>query len=371
MIAHIVGARPNFVKAGPVVHACETAGLPQAVIHTGQHYDEALSAVFFDELGLPEPDVDLGVGSDTHARQTAALMIGLEEALTQRSPDVVVVYGDVNSTVAAALVAVKLGMPVAHVEAGLRSFDWTMPEEVNRKVTDSLSDLCFVTSPEGIAHLGHEGVPADRIHFVGNPMIDTLLANRDRFDANRFRNEHDLDGDYGMVTLHRPHNVDDPDDARRVVQALAAVGERLPLLLPLHPRGRETLAEAGLFDQPGIRVVDPVSYVEFLSGVRGSSLVITDSGGVQEETTILDVPCITVRPNTERPVTVTHGTNQLVTPEELSKAASAVLDGEWRAAEERPPLWDGRSGRRIARVLSSRVTNGVEGPSPVAVNDDE
>lgn len=355
MIAHIVGARPNFVKAGPVVHACEAAGLAQAVVHTGQHYDEALSAVFFDELGLPEPDVDLGVGSDSHARQTAALMVGLEQALTEREPDMVVVYGDVNSTVAAALVAVKLGIAVAHVEAGLRSFDWTMPEEINRKVTDSLSDLCFVTSPEGIAHLGHEGVAADRIHFVGNPMIDTLLSNLDRFDADRFRDHHDLDGDYGMVTLHRPHNVDNPEDARRVVEALAAVSERLPLLLPLHPRGRETLAEVGLFDQPRIRVIDPISYVEFLSGVRGSSLVITDSGGVQEETTVLEVPCITVRPNTERPVTVTHGTNQLVAPEELPKAASAVFDGDWRAAEERPPLWDGRSGERIAAVLTRLV----------------
>lgn len=353
MILHIVGARPNFVKAGPVVEACEDHGLEQILIHTGQHYDDALSSIFFRELGLPTPDVDLGVGSGTHARQTAALMTALEDTLLEHRPDLVVVYGDVNSTMAGALVGVKLGIPVAHVEAGLRSFDWSMPEEINRKVTDALSELCLVTSPDGIAHLGHEGIPEDRIHFVGNPMIDTLLANLDRLDVDRFRDMYEISGDYGMVTLHRPHNVDQLEDARQVVEALAALSEQIPLLLPLHPRGRKTLESAGLMAHGRIRAMDPIGYVDFLSGVRGARLVVTDSGGVQEETTILDVPCLTVRPNTERPITLTHGTNQLVTPATLADVAFKVLDGEWRPPSERPPLWDGHAGQRIAGILQS------------------
>jgi UDP-N-acetylglucosamine 2-epimerase (non-hydrolysing) len=349
-ILHIVGARPNFMKAAPVVHAGAKLGLAQLLVHTGQHYDQAMSDVFFTELGLPEPDVNLGVGSGTHARQTAALMSALEDTFVEREPSMVVVYGDVNSTIAAALVAAKLHIRLAHVEAGLRSFDWTMPEEVNRRVTDVCSDVLFATSPEAIGHLAREGIDPSRVHFVGNPMIDTLLSNLAQFDTERFRARHGLAGPYGLVTLHRPANVDDPEAVRVLVGQLHAVAEHLPLVFPVHPRGRALLEEAGLVASERLRVVEPIGYVEFLSGVRGAAVVITDSGGVQEETTVLDVPCLTARPNTERPVTITHGTNRLVAPAEIAKAVEAVLADPPHVAEP-PPLWDGRSGERIAAVL--------------------
>jgi UDP-N-acetylglucosamine 2-epimerase (non-hydrolysing) len=353
-LVHIVGARPNFMKAAPVVHAATRLGVPQLLVHTGQHYDRAMSDVFFTELGLPEPDVNLGVGSGSHARQTAALMTALEDTFIERDPAMVVVYGDVNSTIAAALVAAKLHIRVAHVEAGLRSFDWTMPEEVNRRVTDLCADVLFTTSPEAMGHLGREGIDPSRVHFVGNPMIDTLLVNLDHFDAPRFRRDHDLDGDYGLVTLHRPANVDDPDAARRLVGQLHAVAERLPLVFPVHPRGRALLEDAGLSPSGQLRVIEPIGYVEFLSGVRGAAVVITDSGGVQEETTVLNVPCLTARPNTERPVTITHGTNRLVAPDDIAKMVDTVLADPPRVAEP-PPLWDGRAGERIAAILRDEL----------------
>jgi len=349
-LLHIVGARPNFMKAAPVVHACTDLGLPQLLVHTGQHYDRAMSDVFFNELGLPEPDVNLGVGSGSHARQTAALMTALEDTFIEREPTMVVVYGDVNSTLAAALVASKLQIRVAHVEAGLRSFDWTMPEEVNRRVTDLCADLLFATSADAIGHLGNEGVDLTRVHFVGNPMIDTLLRNLDHFDVARFRATYDLDGPYGLVTLHRPANVDDPDAARRLVDQLHAVAERLPLVFPVHPRGRALLEAAGLQSSAQLRAVEPVGYVDFLSGVRGATVVLTDSGGVQEETTVLNVPCLTARPNTERPVTITHGTNRLVDVDDIAKTVEDVLADPPHVSEP-PPLWDGHAGPRIAQVL--------------------
>jgi UDP-N-acetylglucosamine 2-epimerase (non-hydrolysing) len=352
LILHVVGARPNFMKAAPVIRALDSHDVEQFVVHTGQHYDRAMSEVFFVQLGLPEPDVNLGVGSGTHAQQTAALMIGMEEQLTQRRPALVVVYGDVNSTLAAALVASKLRIPVAHVEAGLRSFDLTMPEEINRRVTDNLSSVLFVTSPEGMAYLAREGVEPGAMHLVGNPMIDTLLANLERFDPERVRTQLGIADRYAVSTLHRPANVDDHATARAIVAALADVGASLPVVIPLHPRGRESLRRAGLDDAGGLRIVDPLGYVEFLSLVRGASLVLTDSGGIQEETTILDVPCLTIRHNTERPITISHGTNQLVAPGEVSKAAAAVLDGTTRFPTQRPPLWDGQAGSRVARIIS-------------------
>jgi UDP-N-acetylglucosamine 2-epimerase (non-hydrolysing) len=351
LILHVVGARPNFMKAAPVIGALKDHAVSQFVVHTGQHYDRAMSEVFFVELGLPEPDVNLGVGSGTHAQQTAALMTGLEEQLVERRPTLVVVYGDVNSTLAAALVAAKLHIPVAHVEAGLRSFDLTMPEEINRRVTDSLSALLFVTSPEGMAYLAREGVDPGAMHLVGNPMIDTLLHNLDRFDPERVRAQLDLEERYAVATLHRPSNVDDPAAARAIVAALADVAAALTVVIPLHPRGRESLRRAGLDDVAGVHVVAPLGYVEFLSLVRGASLVLTDSGGIQEETTVLGVPCLTIRPNTERPITITHGTNQLVGPGEVGKQAAAILDGTTRFPTERPPLWDGQAGPRSAQVI--------------------
>ncbi|MGK5529919.1 non-hydrolyzing UDP-N-acetylglucosamine 2-epimerase [Streptomyces sp. URMC 129] len=352
-VVHVVGARPNFVKAAPVVAALIAEGRPQSVVHTGQHYDERMSHVFFRELGLPRPDVDLGVGSGSHAQQTAALLTALEKELPARAPALVVAYGDVNSTLAAALVAAKLGLPVAHVEAGLRSFDMAMPEEVNRRVTDQLADLLFVTSPEAIGHLANEGVDPDRVHFVGNPMIDTLMKHLPRFDARAVRTAHGLPERYAVVTLHRPANVDTPASAATAVRALREAAGQVELAIPLHPRGRAALEAAGLSDVAGVRILDPLGYVEFMGLLRGAAAVITDSGGVQEETTVLGVPCLTLRPNTERPVTVTHGTNRLVSAETLGPALRQALDdGTAARTAEGPPLWDGRSGARIARVIT-------------------
>ena len=350
-VVHIVGARPNFMKAGPVVRALEARGVAQLIVHTGQHYDRAMSAVFFDELGLPEPSLNLEVGSGTQGRQTAALLVALEDALPPLEPSIVVVYGDVNSTLAAALVAAKGRLRLAHVEAGLRSFDRTMPEEVNRVVTDALADILFVTSPEAIDNLEHEGVERGRIHFVGNPMIDTLLANLDRFDVSAARATFGLEGPYAVATLHRPANVDDPAAAAGLVAMLRGVAERLPVVLPLHPRGRANLEAAGLLDITGLQVVEPLGYVEFASLVRGAAVVVTDSGGIQEETTILGVPCLTVRPNTERPITVTHGTNRLVTAAAVPGAVDDIVAAGPTPARDAPPLWDGHAGERIAAVL--------------------
>ncbi len=352
-VLHVTGARPNFPKAAPVLRALAARGVPQLLVHTGQHYGEQMFEVFFRQLGLPEPDINLGVGSGSHARQTAAIMTGIEDVLTERRPAMVVVYGDVNSTVAAALVAAKLQIRVAHVEAGLRSFDVTMPEEVNRLVTDRLSDLLLATSADAVAHLGNEGVRADRIHLVGNPMIDTLLANLDRFDADRARAAHGLTGRYDVATLHRPANVDRPDDAAALVKGLHAVADQAAVVLPLHPRGRAGLEAAGLLDHPGVRVVDPLGYVEFMGLVRGAAAVVTDSGGVQEETTVLGVPCLTIRPNTERPVTITHGTNRLVTRERMPEAVEEALRAGRPESWPTPPLWDGHAGERIAAIVAA------------------
>jgi len=355
-LVHVVGARPNFMKAAPVFEALSRSGSSQQVIHTGQHYDEKLSAVFFDQLELPAPDVNLGVGSGSHSEQTARVLLGLERTVDTTATAAVIVYGDVNSTLAAALLCAKERVPLVHVEAGLRSFDRSMPEEVNRVLTDAVADLLLITSPEAYAHLADEGVDASRIRFVGNPMIDTLLRHRDRFVAADQVAALGLPANYGVVTLHRPSNVDEPTAARHVVEALRGISHDLPLVVPLHPRGRARLRSLGLEDAADIRVIDPLGYVEFLSLVSGAKLAITDSGGVQEETTILDVPCLTVRPNTERPITVTHGTNKLCTPESLGQEAQAILTGERVFPADRPPLWDGRAGERIATAVLDLVS---------------
>ncbi len=352
LITHVVGARPNFMKAAPVLAALQELGVGQRLIHTGQHYSESLSDVFFTELEIPSPDINLGVGSGTHAQQTAATMVGLEQELTRERPDVLVLYGDVNSTLAGALVAAKSGVPIAHVEAGLRSFDRSMPEEVNRVVTDRLSTMLFATSPEALVHLGREGVDPSRVFFVGNPMIDTLLRHRTAFDATRMREALVLSDAYGVVTLHRPGNVDEPEVATVLVESLLALSARLEIVVPLHPRGRERLAAAGLVSGRRLRIIEPLGYLDFLSLVTGAAVVVTDSGGVQEETTFLGVPCLTVRPNTERPITITHGTNRLVAPADVARAASeAMVLG--RIRRDPPPLWDGRAGRRIAAILAA------------------
>ncbi|MGC0144727.1 non-hydrolyzing UDP-N-acetylglucosamine 2-epimerase [Pseudactinotalea sp. Z1732] len=355
LVIHVTGARPNFPKAAPVLAALESRGVEQLLVHTGQHYDERMSEVFFRQLGIPTPDVNLGVGSGTHAKQTAAIMVAMEDLLTERKPAMVVVYGDVNSTVGAALVAAKLGIPIAHVEAGLRSFDLTMPEEINRIVTDRLADLLLTTSPDAIAHLGNEGVHPDKIHLVGNPMIDTLLANLDRFDADAARASFGLEGPYLVGTLHRPGNVDNDDDVRRLVTAVHQAAGLAPIVVPLHPRGRPRLEAAGILDHPGIRLEEPLGYLEFMGLVRGAAAVVTDSGGVQEETTILGVPCLTLRPNTERPVTITHGTNELVTTDTLAGKVEQILATGPLTEWPTPPLWDGKAGQRIADVIAGAL----------------
>jgi UDP-N-acetylglucosamine 2-epimerase (non-hydrolysing) len=353
-LVHVVGARPNFIKAAPVIAALGALGVSQRLVHTGQHYDPLLSDIFFRDLALPPPDMSLGVGSGSQARQTAALLVALEDAFVARRPAAVVVYGDVNSTLAAALVCAKLLIPVAHVEAGLRSFDASMPEEVNRRVTDELSDPLFVTAPEGLHNLAAEGIRGERVAFVGNPMIDTLLAHLDRFDPGPVLGDLGITPPYAVATLHRPANVDTPASADAIVGALREAAARLGVVLPLHPRGRATLAAAGIGDVPGLRVIEPLGYLDFLSLVRGAAAVITDSGGIQEETTVLDVPCLTLRPNTERPITLTAGTNRLVTPEGLGPALDAALAGKLRRLGDGPPLWDGHAGERIAAELARR-----------------
>lgn len=361
LVVHVTGARPNFPKAAPVLAALEEYEVDQLLVHTGQHYDERLSDIFFRQLGLPEPDVNLGVGSGSHGSQTAHTMIALEGLFRNvNHPDLVVVYGDVNSTVAAALVATKLHIRVAHVEAGLRSFDRTMPEEINRMVTDRISDVLLTTSEDAVEHLRHEGIEEERIHFVGNPMIDTLLQHVDDLDPAAAAATVGLrtDQPYLVATLHRPANVDRPEDIAELVTAMHRVADRIGVVLPLHPRGRTRLREAGLLDHPRITAVEPLGYVEFIALVKGAAAVVTDSGGVTEETTVLGVPCLTLRPSTERPVTITHGTNQLVTRADLPDRVAEVLAAGRSSKRRVPPLWDGAAGPRIARVLADVVGAG-------------
>ena len=355
LITHIVGARPNFPKAAPVIRALETAPVTQRLLHTGQHYDDALSDSFFRDLDLPRPDVNLGVGSGTHAQQTAALLTAIEAEIESTRPALLVVYGDINSTLAAALVASKLGVPLAHVEAGLRSFDRTMPEETNRVITDLLSDLLFTTSPEAAENLSREGVSKDRIHFVGNPMIDTLLKHRDGFNPQPVLEWLGVEGEYAVVTLHRPANVDDREHAGGLVAALEKASESINLILPLHPRGRASLSDQGLTEVANVNVIDPLGYLDFMSLVSGARAVVTDSGGVQEETTMLGIPCLTMRPNTERPVTIAQGSNRLVNPSNLADALGGVLSGQFTSPGQLPPLWDGHAGGRISAVISDWI----------------
>ena len=348
------------MKAAPVIRALAAFGHEQRIVHTGQHYDERMSEVFFVQLGLPRPDVNLEVGSSSHARQTAEVMTGMETEFTENSPALAVVYGDVNSTLGAALAAVKLGIPLAHVEAGLRSFDDSMPEEINRRLTDQLCALLFVTSPEATGHLAREGRPVGSVHLVGNPMIDTLLASMDRFDTAAARAALGLPDGYVVATLHRPSNVDDPAAAAALVAALHEVADELDVVIPVHPRGRAALEAAGLSTHRRIHAAPPLGYLEFVALVKGASAVITDSGGVQEETTLLRVPCLTLRPNTERPITVTSGSNRLVGRQELASAVlKACDDGPYTG--ELPPLWDGQAGPRIARIITAWLDQGGRG----------
>lgn len=358
LLLHVVGARPNFMKLAPVLLAGQAVpGLRQHVVHTGQHYDREMSDRFFEELGIPRPDQNLDVGSATHAQQTASIMARIEPVLLKVRPDWVVVYGDVNSTMAAALVAVKLGIRVAHVEAGLRSRDRTMPEEINRLVTDQLADLLLTPSRDADANLRAEGVPQERIAFVGNVMVDTLLRLREQARALAVPERLGLNGSrYVFVTLHRPSNVDDPATLRELLTALESIAGRMPVVFAVHPRTRHRISEFGLEGvAASVRLLNPLGYLETVGLMERSALVLTDSGGLQEETTVLGVPCLTARPNTERPVTVTEGTNRLVastTAAVLSAVNQLLADQERGVFQARQPeYWDGRAGERVIEAL--------------------
>lgn len=348
----VAGARPNFMKIKPVVDELDRRGLDCVLIHTGQHYDDDMSAVFFEELGLRKPDHHLGVGAGNHAEQTARVMTGLEPLVEEIQPDVVVVVGDVNSTMAAALVGAKCGSRVAHVEAGLRSRDWRMPEEINRVVADRVSHYLFAPSEEAVENLGREGFGDDQIHLVGNVMIDCLLANLDRA---RSRDIHDRlglgDAPYALVTMHRPENADDPVVLGEISKALATISNDLPIVFPAHPRVRDRLDPDVL--GPRVQIVGPAGYLDFIALESRAALVLTDSGGIQEETTVLGVPCLTLRDSTERAITITEGTNRLVgkDPTRIVAAAAEILA---RGVEKRAPsLWDGKAAHRIADVIGS------------------
>jgi UDP-N-acetylglucosamine 2-epimerase (non-hydrolysing) len=350
-ILHVVGARPNFMKAAPVFHAlAKRAGTRQTVVHTGQHYNPNLSDIFFTQLKIPDPDVNLAVGSGSHAQQTAEVMVRFEPVVLERKPDLVLVYGDVNSTVAAALVCAKLRLPVGHVEAGLRSRDRAMPEEINRIVTDQLADLLFTPSEDGDANLFAEGVANEKIKRVGNVMIDSLVR---LLPAAMKCPRNGIPERFALVTLHRPSNVDDSDSLRGILQSLLRIHRDLPVVFPVHPRTRQRMTEFGL-DLDGLHLVGPMPYVEFLGLQQRATVVITDSGGIQEETTYLGVPCLTMRSNTERPVTVTLGTNVLVGQDRelLLQEVHKILSGRGKKGSI-PPLWDGRAAERIAEVIIS------------------
>ena len=362
----IVGARPNLMKIAPILRAIASENrCVSRLIHTGQHYDDSMSGVFFDELGIRPPDINLGIGSGTGTEQTARIMLALEPILAADRPDMLMVVGDVNSTLAAGLVASKLLIPVTHVEAGLRSNDRTMPEEINRLVVDRVSDLLLTTDRSAVEQLIKEGVDASKVHFVGNVMIDTLLAKLNacrpasetiaKHGSAAFQEACERNG-YGLVTLHRPSNVDHPGQLSRLVESLVEISGRIPLIFPMHPRTRARMEQAGLLralDGARLLVTQPLGYVEMLGLMKDAHLAITDSGGIQEETTALGVPCLTVRDNTERPVTITEGTNVLVgsSATKLRKAAFAALSGSGKRGRV-PELWDGRSAERVvARVV--------------------
>jgi len=373
LIYLVAGARPNFMKIAPIVRALQAqAGSPHAlsykIVHTGQHYDRDMNEVFFEELGIPAPDVFMAAGSGSHAGQTARIMVAFEALCVAERPDAVLVVGDVNSTLACSIVAKKMQIPVAHVEAGLRSGDMAMPEEINRRVTDSIADWFFVTEPSAIEHLRREGKPDRAIHYVGHVMVDNVLYQADKLahEGGRFENSAWKDARraagqrYGVVTLHRPGNVDAADVFARIAAALNAISQALPLIFPVHPRTRASLEKFGVQLDPGVTLAGPQSYMAFLDLWKDAALVLTDSGGLQEETTALGVPCVTLRDNTERPVTVEEGSNVLAgsDPDAILAHVQAILRGEGKRGR-RPQLWDGHAAERIVAVLANELAEDV------------
>jgi UDP-N-acetylglucosamine 2-epimerase (non-hydrolysing) len=367
----IAAARPNFMKVAPLYHALHDQPWCRVrLVHTGQHYDANMSDAFFRDLGLPRPDLHLGVGSGSHAGQTANVMIAYEGACIAGRPDLCIVVGDVNSTVACALVASKLWIPVAHLEAGLRSGDRSMPEEINRLVTDTLADILWTPSPDGDEHLAAEGVAPEKITRVGNIMIDSYELMKHRIHASGERQRLGLDGaGYGVVTLHRPSNVDTRAPLAALVAQLTRIATKLPLVFPVHPRTRKNLETFGLWDAltdaSGIRIVEPLGYVDFMNLVCGARLVVTDSGGVQEETTYLGIPCLTLRPNTERPITIIEGSNRLVTAANLAETVDDIL-ADHGAHGRKPELWDGHTAQRVVADIRRRLLDAV----PAGARDD-
>ncbi len=355
-IVCVCGARPNFMKIAPIVDALrDRKNVETILVHTGQHYDRAMSQLFFEELGIPEPDVNLEVGSGSHAVQTGLIMQRFEPVCLEHKPDWLIVVGDVNSTIACAMVAVKLGIKVAHVEAGLRSFDRAMPEEINRLLTDSISDLLLVSEPSGIENLRREGVADDKVHLVGNVMIDTLLRSKQRASESKVLEGLGVKpGAYAVVTLHRPSNVDNAETFASILKALKIISDEMTVVFPMHPRSRANLTKLGLDDaakSANLHIVDPFGYLDFLKLTMDAAVMLTDSGGIQEETTILGVPCLTLRENTERPITLTEGTNRLT-----DCSTDAILQA-FRAVRNSPPcgnapaLWDGHAAERIVKIL--------------------
>ncbi len=360
-VLSVVGTRPNFIKIGALHHAfsAHPALLPR-LIHTGQHYDARMSEVFFDQLELPQPDQYLGVGSGSHAAQTAATMVALEKVFLDEKPDLVVVVGDVNSTLAGALVAAKLHLPMVHVEAGLRSFDRRMPEEINRLVTDALADVLYVTEQSGLDNLKREGVADEKVCFVGNVMIDSLVRFREKAAALKTAGGFGLAPKaYVLMTMHRPANVDDPVNLARLVEIVHTITARVPVIFPVHPRTRNRLAAEGHLDAldalSGLHLIEPIGYLEFLSLMADAGLLVTDSGGIQEETTFLKVPCVTLRDSTERPVTITLGTNEMLPldVDPITDAVQRAFAGQWKQGQT-PPLWDGHAATRIADDIVDR-----------------
>jgi len=360
MLIHLVcAARPNFMKVAPLYHALrkEPWACPR-IVHTGQHYDPNMSEAFFEDLGLPRPDIFLGVGSGTHAEQTAKVMMSYEGVLLRERPDLVVVVGDVNSTMAATLAAVKLGIQVAHLEAGLRSFDRSMPEEINRLVTDVLADILWTPSQDAVDNLIREGIPPGKIQMVGNIMIDSLEMLREKIEKQDAYRSFGLQAkDYGVVTLHRPSNVDDPATLRRLCGVLSDVAETVPIVFPVHPRTRKCMEESHLLPADStigrLHLPEPINYIRFMNLVFHCAFVVTDSGGIQEETSYLGIPCLTVRENTERPITITHGTNRLCALNDVKRETREILAGRVRKPRT-IPYWDGRTAERIVYVLKER-----------------
>jgi len=359
-ITGVVGARPNFMKISPIAEAIKKGARHEfALVHTGQHYDSSMSDVFFKDLGLPEPDIFLEAGSGSHAEQTAKVMLRFEEVIQKSKPDLVMVVGDVNSTLACSLVAAKMRVKVAHVEAGLRSFDREMPEEINRVLTDAISDLLFTTCDDADKNLKREGIPEEKIRFVGNVMIDTLLHLKGRAEETGFSQEMGLSrGEFALLTLHRPRNVDIKDRLVNILSALDRIRERIKIVWPLHPRAKSMMKEHGFYDslkrKENMLITEPLGYLQFMNLMINAGLAMTDSGGIQEETTVLNIPCLTIRDNTERPVTITQGTNVLVGSDagRLVSEAENILDGK-RKKGRTPKYWDGKAAGRITAALDS------------------